>query len=123
MRLYQHSAKCPVALRTFLDCNPDYWCFIPLLWQDAEEANMAYLREASNLNMGMNHNINMSVRHSKRVSDYLDMVPIPPAAYAFSYRQRQQQRSFFERILTLTIHQQPFSTLDLYQFSIITVRK
>ncbi|CAF4502401.1 unnamed protein product [Rotaria socialis] len=28
--LYQHSARCPVALHVFLDCNPIYWCFIPL---------------------------------------------------------------------------------------------
>jgi hypothetical protein len=123
MRLYQHSARCPVALRAFLDCNPDYWCFIPLLWQDAEEANLIYLRETTNLNMQMNHNAKLSVRHNQQVSDYLDRVPIPPAAYAFPYRQRQQQRLFFERILFLTRHQRPYSTLDLYRFSIVAVRK
>ena len=29
MRLYQYAARCPSALRTFLDGNPRYWCFIP----------------------------------------------------------------------------------------------
>ncbi|CAF4750928.1 unnamed protein product, partial [Rotaria magnacalcarata] len=31
MRLYEHSAHCPVALQLFLDRNPNYWCFIPML--------------------------------------------------------------------------------------------
>ncbi|CAF4634620.1 unnamed protein product, partial [Rotaria magnacalcarata] len=39
MRLYQHSARCPVALRSFLDCNPIYWCFIPVLWSEALAEN------------------------------------------------------------------------------------
>ena len=122
MRLYQHSARCPVALRTFLDCNPDYWCFIPLTWQDAEEENLLYLREAANLSADMNYNMNMSVGHRQRINDYLDYVPLTPAAYSFTYRQRQQQRLFFERLLPLTRHQRPYSTIDLYQFSIIAVR-
>ncbi|CAF4800816.1 unnamed protein product, partial [Rotaria socialis] len=28
MRLYQHSAHCPVAIQLFLEHNPAYWCFI-----------------------------------------------------------------------------------------------
>ncbi|CAF1530777.1 unnamed protein product, partial [Rotaria sordida] len=35
MRLYPHSARCPEALRSFLDCNPMYWCSIPLPWEEA----------------------------------------------------------------------------------------
>lgn len=46
MRLYQHSAKCAVALRTFLDCNPNHWCFIPLHWYEAQEENLNELRRS-----------------------------------------------------------------------------
>ena len=35
MRHYQHSARCPSALRTFLAYNPNYWPFIPLLRDEA----------------------------------------------------------------------------------------
>ena len=38
MRLYLHSTQCPVALRSFLDCNPNYWCFIPMSRHDAATA-------------------------------------------------------------------------------------
>ncbi|CAF4326958.1 unnamed protein product, partial [Rotaria sordida] len=40
MRFYQHSARCPEALRSFLDCNPMYWCFIPLPWDEAVTENV-----------------------------------------------------------------------------------
>ena len=53
MRLYQHSARCPVGLRTFLDCNPSYWCFIPLRWHDAEHENLLSMQEASNVDPEM----------------------------------------------------------------------
>ncbi len=59
MRLYQHSARCPVALRTFLDCNPSYWCFISLRWHDAEEDNLNHLREPSNEDPEMTNIIRM----------------------------------------------------------------
>ena len=47
MRPYQHASRCPIALRLFLDANPDYWCFIPLLWHNAQVENIAYLQERS----------------------------------------------------------------------------
>ncbi|CAF4814448.1 unnamed protein product, partial [Rotaria sp. Silwood2] len=47
MRLYQHSARCPVVLRSFLDCNPIYWYFIPLLWDGALAQNAVYFRRTS----------------------------------------------------------------------------
>ena len=47
MRLYQHAARCPIALRLFLDCDPGYWCFIHLLCHDAQAEKIAYLQERS----------------------------------------------------------------------------
>ncbi|CAF5154493.1 unnamed protein product, partial [Rotaria socialis] len=49
MRLYQHSARCPIALRSFLDCNPTYWCFIPLVWSEAVAENDIHWHGASNI--------------------------------------------------------------------------
>ena len=101
MRLYQHSARCPVGLRTFLDCNPSYWCFIPLRWHDAEHGNLLYMREASNVDPEMTNIIRIGALDNRRVSHYMDYVPLPPAVYAFSYQQRQKQRVFFEHFLSL----------------------
>ena len=105
MRLYQHSAKCPVALRTFLDCNPNYWCFIPLRWQEAEEENLNALQQSSDR------------------TSCVDNVPTPPARAKFSYRQRKAQRVFFQNVLPLQARYRPYSRTDLHKFSIVAVRK
>ncbi|CAF3025410.1 unnamed protein product [Rotaria sp. Silwood2] len=97
MRLYQHSARCSIALRSFLDCNPIYWCFIPLLWEEALAENAVYYQGT--------------------------IVPLPPAAYGFSYGQLQKQRLFFEHFVGSSIHQLPYVALDLYKMAIIAVRK
>jgi len=124
MRLYQHSARCPVALRSFLDCNPIYWCFIPLRWHEAQDKNIAYLREASsNADPELTNMILMGVIDNHKVADCLDHVPLTPAAYAFSYEQRQKQRSFFEQFLSSPIFELPYVELDLYKVAIIAVRK
>ena len=115
MRLYLHSARRPVTLRSFLDCNPNYWCFIPLSWQDAITANIAFLRSRRTLSSS-------SSTSNILVAD-LDYIPPPPAPYVFSYRQRQQQRLFFEQLLSTPIQRQPYSVVDLYQMKIIAVRK
>jgi hypothetical protein len=128
MRLYQHSARCPVALRSFLDCNPKYWCFVPLLWHDAEAENMAYFQERSSssskiVDLQTLNIIAMATLSNHRVNECLNQVPLSPAAYAFSYQQRQQQRVFFEDFLSSAIDQLPYSLVDLYQVAIIAVCK
>ncbi len=124
MRLYQHSARCPSALRSFLDCNPIYWCFIPMLWPEAEDENISYIRRAStNAGPELTNALMMSANVDRQVARYLANVPLTPAAYAFSYQQRQQQRSFFQQFLGSPFDQLPYSTLDLYQMAIIAVRK
>jgi len=94
MHLYQHSARCPVALRTFLDCNPSYWCFIPLRWHDAEHENLLYMRRTSDVDPVMTNIIRMGALDNRRVSRYMNCVPLPPAVYTFSYRQRQNDEYF-----------------------------
>lgn len=129
MRLYQHSARCPVALRSFLDCNPIYWCFIPQQLHDAISENIRYLRGAgrektsNTTDPELVNMVLMGAIDNERAARYQEHVPIPPAAYAFSYRQRQNQRLFFEKFVSSSIHQLPYSSLDLYQVTIIAVSK
>ncbi|CAF4334779.1 unnamed protein product, partial [Rotaria magnacalcarata] len=44
MRLYQHSAHCPVAIQLFLEHNPIYWCFISKSKEEVEQENDLYAR-------------------------------------------------------------------------------
>ena len=65
----------------------------------------------------------MGTTESQRVAHYLQHVPLPPAAYMFSYGQQQKQRLFFEQFLSTPLQQQLYSVMDLYQMKIIAVRK
>lgn len=128
MRLYQHSARCPIALRAFLDCNPDYWCFIPMYWQDAVNENVTQFQSrrttmsmASPTDLELMNIVAMGVMDNGRVANSLQHVPLPPAVYGFSFRQRRQQRAFFERFLSLSTQQLPYASLDLYQVALIAV--
>ncbi|CAF5107266.1 unnamed protein product, partial [Rotaria sp. Silwood1] len=87
MRLYQHSARCPAALRSFLDCNPMYWCFIPQSWNVALEENVSDFPSAATTDPNLAAVMATTAIDNRRVAFYLDNVPLPPAAYAFSYPQ------------------------------------
>ncbi|CAF1317099.1 unnamed protein product [Adineta steineri] len=124
MRLYQHSARCPVALRSFLDCNPNYWCFIPQRLEYALAENAIDLRHTSTTTTDPEYDniIAMgTIDNNPRVVNYLEHVPIPLDSYAFSYRQRQNQRLFFQQFVSSSLHQLPYSQLDLYQIAIIAI--
>ncbi|CAF1291891.1 unnamed protein product [Rotaria sp. Silwood1] len=123
MRLYQHSARCPVALRSFLECNPKYWCFVPLHRDDALADNAAYHNRNSTIDSELVDRMGMTPIDSRRVDHYLQHVPKSPVAYAFSYGQVQKQRIFFENFVSSHIHQLPYHTIDLYKMAIIAVRK
>ncbi|CAF4597973.1 unnamed protein product, partial [Rotaria sp. Silwood2] len=36
MKLYQHSARCPVAMQIFLDANHQYWRFVPMSLEESQ---------------------------------------------------------------------------------------
>ncbi|CAF1336786.1 unnamed protein product [Adineta steineri] len=127
MRLYQHSARCSIALRSFLDCNPVYWCFIPQRLGYALAENAIHLRHTSTTTTTTtdpehDNIIAMgTIDNNPRVVNYLEHVPTPPDSYAFSYRQRQDQRLFFQKLVSSSIHQLPYSPLDLYRIAIIAI--
>lgn len=144
MRLYQHTAGCPVALEAFIDCNPMYRCFVPMNWYDAALDNaeyMAHRRRRRHLlqfsieQAERNNESNNSVQeqddddeeedeeHNPRVSNLLSRVPEPSTGYDFSYQQRKEQREFFRRLITLRTQDAAYRTLHLYQYKIIAVCK
>ena len=82
--------------------NPDYWCFIPLLWHDAQAENIAYLQERSScstsskiVDLDVTNVIAIATLGNHQVTDSLNHVPLTPIRYAFSYQQRQQQKRLF----------------------------
>lgn len=123
MRLYQHSARCPVALRSFLDCNPNYWCFIPLRWDLALGENADFRQGTTDIVPSSIQLFATTALSNPRLARCLDRVPLPPAAYTFSYQQIQQQRLFFENFLSSSIHVVPYQPLDVYKVAIIAVRE
>ena len=99
---------------------------------DALTENIVHLRRvprqreetsASNTDPELFNIIAMGAMANDRVARYLEHLPLPPIDYGFSYRQRQQQRAFFEQFLSSPNQQQPYSPVDLYQVATIAVRK
>ena len=123
MRLYQHSARCPVALRLFLDCNPSYWCFIPLLWDDVPVPDSNSSQNNADMDLEVTHAMGGNISDDRAVTYLLNRVPLPPAAYVFSYQQRQKQRSFFENFLSYEEQSLPYIAVDMYKVHVVTVCK
>ena len=123
MRLYQHAARCPLALRTFLDGNPQYWCFIPRPCNETMLNNFNCLGEPRERPSEMDHLVRNGVIEDRRLVHYLERVPLPPTGFMFSYQDRQQQRFFFRRLISTGQDHIPYVSLDLYKVAIIAVRK
>ena len=127
LRLYQHTSRCPVALRRFLHSNPAYWCFIPQRWNASMTAQFNSFGEPTQHPDEVTRLVRLGVIDDQRVANYLAHVPVPPTAYVFSYQQRQQQRFFFKEWLSRTnddddAHRTLSTSMDLYSFDIIAVR-
>jgi hypothetical protein len=123
MRLYQHSAHCPVALQLFLQHNPMYQCFIPKSMNEVEDENQFYLENLQGIDIKFNFHIEKNSRDHHKVAEHLTYVPSPPAGYGFSYLQLHEQRLFFDRFLSRPIDQLPYKEVDLYRMKTIAVCK
>jgi hypothetical protein len=123
MRVYRHSARCYMGLRSFLECNPMYWCFIPQLWNDSMMLNFDCTGEPLERDSEVNYLVQRGVIENPRVAYYLRRVPLPPAQYIFSYQQRQQQRFFFRNLVNNVYDGIPYCPMDLYQYKVIVVCK
>ena len=125
-----NAAHCSVALRRFLDTNPHYWPFIPLLWQDVQADNILSIREdlsasSSSKKIKTETNRMMTTAYSdhRRLVECLKRIPEPPVPYAFPDDQKQKQRLFFEQFLATPVDQRPYQLVDLFKVAIIAVRK
>ncbi|CAF1652636.1 unnamed protein product [Rotaria sp. Silwood1] len=99
-------------LRCICDCNSIYWYFIPLRREEELADNIVYTRGASIGNPDLAYIMATMAITNDRVAQYLNPVPLPPAAYVFSYRQLQRQREFFENIIGSSIHQLPYGLVE-----------
>ena len=107
MHLAQHVARCPVAIQKFLDRNPHYWPFVPMLINEARQQNDLYVKSVS-----------ISNNDDDKLRQWLNHVPIAPPGYQFSEDQRHQQLHFFQRGHH---HQLPDIHLHPYMATIIAV--
>jgi len=115
MKLYQHSARCPVAMQIFLDANPQYWRFIPMTLEESEKPEQQII-QTPHFSDELNYN-----RRSKEDSlIYVESVPNPPTGYTFSNRQIVLQAQYFYEKKDQNV---PNQDIDLYNATIVAVRK
>ena len=122
MLLYKHFARCPTAIQLFLDCNPHYWSFVPMLKQDAQQENHSYRRPSSiPIDPTSTTNANRHIRSDHETGLCMtDLPPLPSNDYTFSNRQCVEQFQYFQNKRD---YQWPNFHLDLYNAKIIAVCK
>ncbi len=125
MLLYKHSARCPSAIQMFLDCNPQYWCFVPMPKIEAQTQNLASDSLPSDYIVLGPTSTFVSNRHhtsgDQEASSYMNnLPPLPSENYTFSTYQRTKQ---FQAFKDKRDHLIPNFHLDLYNATIIAVRK
>ena len=122
MLLYQHSVRCSAAMQMFLDCNPHYWCFVPVLKTEVEEqhpiCDQSFDRCSLILTTPLDSNLHECP--DSEVSSYVNnLPPMPSENYTFSNSQREKQSQFFKEKCQ---HRQPNLQLDLYNATIVALR-
>lgn len=122
MSLYRHSARCPIAMQWFLNCNPQFWSFVPMTIEEAQMDNANYVIDPS---IPIDP-ISTEIVHDQRRSDFeaglflTDLPSLPSTNYTFSNRQCAEQFLLFknkQNRLSANSH------LDLYNATIIAVCK
>ena len=115
MSLYQHSIQCSTAIQRFLDANPSYWCFVPMLLNHADQDDTNYWMTTTTTTTNA-----LPYHHHQNniIKTYLNNITKPPPSYRFSRRQIDKQIEFFTRKL---IHEPINDRVDLFQAKIIAV--
>jgi hypothetical protein len=122
MLLYKHSARCSSAIQMFLDCNPRYWCFIPMTKIEAQaESSTSSMSKCIPVDptstLLSSHHIR---RHQEAQACRKDLPPVPSEKYTFSVHQRAKQFEVFKEKCDRLM---PNFDLDLYHAAIIAVCK
>lgn len=123
MRLYEHIARCPDALQIFLNSNPNYWCFIPIHWDEAIADNAKHLPSSTSIDPALAYVTATTNIDDPIVAFYIENVPLPSVCYTFSYQQLMQQRLFFDQYSSTFMNPLPYKPIDIYKVAIIAVCK
>ena len=139
MFLYQHSPRCTMVLQLFLDNNPEYWCLVPMLCQDAkvdDNASISITRieystivhqmppESPNFTVKpqfFEEIFRNSTRSREECVWLAKSVPKPPSNYRFSRRQIEEQIDFFK--FKKERHILPSNLIDCFTYTTIAVCK
>lgn len=106
MRLYQHSIRCSVAIQLFLNKNPQYWPFIPILERHATHQSITATTTTT------------TTDKDRSIEQRLNFIPRPPDGYQFTRRQLTKQYEYFAMKLDRKL---PNERLDLYKAKMIAV--
>lgn len=113
MKLYQHSARCPVAMQIFLDANPQYWRFIPMTNEESLEPKQKFIQRPV-----LSDEINSNYRSKEDALACVDALLAPPLGFVFSNRQLVLQTQYFHQKRDKTL---PDMNIDLYRATIIAL--
>ncbi|CAF1319629.1 unnamed protein product [Rotaria sordida] len=113
MKLYQHSALCPVAMQIFLDANPQYWRFVPMTLEESTRPEQKMVTPYT-----FSEELSWTIRSEEDTKVYVDAVPKPPKGLTFSNRQIMLQTQYFHKTRDRTL---PNQDTDLYDATILAV--
>ncbi|CAF3677382.1 unnamed protein product [Rotaria sp. Silwood1] len=113
MKLYQHSARCPVAMQIFLDANPQYWRFVPMTLEESQRPEQQSIEQPV-----ISDEPNWTLRSKGDCRVCVEAVPKPLNGYTFSNRQIMLQTQYFHKLRDKTL---PNQDIDLYNASIVAV--
>ena len=103
----------------FLNCYPYYWIFVPMLNNIVQQHNMNFHKNEQRITL-LSSFTTVKSEDELEIDTYLRNIPLPPIGYGFSKQQIDEQRQFFKN----KEHEQlPHLPLDLYNASVIVVRK
>ncbi|CAF4236004.1 unnamed protein product, partial [Rotaria sp. Silwood2] len=78
MKLYQHSARCPVAMQIFLDANQPYWRFVPMSLEESQRPEQQMVQRLVISDEPSHH-----ARTRRDCEICVDAVPKPSKGYIF----------------------------------------
>ncbi|CAF1542923.1 unnamed protein product, partial [Rotaria sordida] len=113
VKLYQHPARCPVAMQIFLDANPQYWRFVPMTLEESTRPEQQMVTPYT-----FSEELSWTIRSKEDTKVYVDAVPKPSKGLTFSNRQIMLQTRYFHKTRDRTL---PNQDIDLYDATILTV--
>ena len=116
VKLYQHSAQCPVAMQIFLYANPHYWSFTPMTIEESQQSEQQSIRHS----IEFSYQLDWNVPSKEDCRRYVEAVPKPPTGYTFSNREILLQAQYFHRKRDKKL---PNQDIDLYDATVVAARK